>query len=81
MDPGTGRWTQQDPLDNPSDLRQGNRYLCVGDEPINLVDPSGLLFDDIQSAIRGAVKTVVRKAIAVNGLICYIRKSTASSDV
>jgi RHS repeat-associated protein len=43
MDPATGRWTQQDSLDNPSDLRQSNRYLYVGDDPVNLVDPTGEL--------------------------------------
>jgi RHS repeat-associated protein len=41
-DTTTGRWTQQDPLDRPSDLAEGNRYLYAGDDPVNLVDPLGL---------------------------------------
>jgi RHS repeat-associated protein len=41
-DTTTGRWTQQDPLDSPSDLTEGNRYLYGGDNPVNLTDPSGL---------------------------------------
>ena len=40
-DPALGRWTQQDVIDQPADLRQANRYLYVGDDPVNLVDPSG----------------------------------------
>lgn len=41
-DPLIGRWTQQDPLDNVGDLREGNRYAYVGGDPVNLSDPSGL---------------------------------------
>ena len=40
-DPGLGRWTQQDPIDQPADLRQANRYVYVGQDPVNHVDPSG----------------------------------------
>jgi len=40
--PALGRWTQQDPaassLGNPDSL---NRYVYVGDDPVNQVDPSG----------------------------------------
>jgi RHS repeat-associated protein len=35
------RWTQQDPIDQTGDLKQGNRYLYVRDNPVNLTDPSG----------------------------------------
>lgn len=43
----TGRWTQQDPLDQAGDLREGNRYAYVGGDPINATDPSGRFFVDI----------------------------------
>ncbi len=40
--PSSGRWTQQDPLLQPGDLRQSNRYVyyAAGD-PVNYNDPSG----------------------------------------
>jgi len=79
-DPVVGRFTQQDPLDQVADLRQGNRYLYAGSDPVNLVDPTGLLFEDIQGAFRKGGKWVVRKAIAANGLVCFVRKSVAKGD-
>ncbi len=36
-----GRWTQPDPLDQTGDLTDGNRYMYVGGDPINNVDPNG----------------------------------------
>jgi RHS repeat-associated protein len=43
-DPSVGRWTQQDPvagsIDDPGSL---NRYVYVGDDPVNFTDPAGLL--------------------------------------
>ena len=46
-DPVIGRFTQQDPLDQVADLRQANRYIYAGDDPVNLVDPSGAgILDD-----------------------------------
>lgn len=44
-DPLLGRWTQRDPLNQPSDLRQANRYLYAGADPVNIVDPSGMQYD------------------------------------
>jgi len=41
-DPDSMRWTQPDPLEQTGDLREGDRYLYVGGDPINLIDPSGL---------------------------------------
>jgi RHS repeat-associated protein len=41
-DPGIGRWTQRDPLDNPLDLHGWNGYIYAGDDPINLTDPTGI---------------------------------------
>jgi RHS repeat-associated protein len=40
-DQSLDRWTQQDPIDQTGDLKEGNRYLYVGDNPINGTDPSG----------------------------------------
>jgi RHS repeat-associated protein len=39
--PTNGRWTQQDPLNQASDLVQGNRYGYVGGDPMNSIDPTG----------------------------------------
>ena len=41
-DPSTGRWTQIDPVDNPLDQHGWNQYDYAGDDPINMVDPSGM---------------------------------------
>ena len=41
-DPADARWTQPDPLDQPDDLRQGNRYVYVGGDPIDVTDLTGL---------------------------------------
>jgi RHS repeat-associated protein len=40
--PATGRWTQQDPLNQVGDLAQANRYVYAGTDPINQQDPFGL---------------------------------------
>src|SRR3954447_10840814 len=38
---GLMRFTQQDPLESPTDGRQLNRYSYVGDNPVNGTDPTG----------------------------------------
>ncbi len=40
--PDQGRWTQRDPLNQAFKPREANRYVYVGDDPVNLVDPQGL---------------------------------------
>ena len=40
-DTATGRWTQRDPIDDPTDTHGWNPYDYAGDDPINMVDPSG----------------------------------------
>lgn len=49
-DPQTGRWTQPDPLNLAADLRQANRYVYVGGDPVNLVDPNGELVPALLAA-------------------------------
>ena len=39
--PALGRWTQQDPLHQPFNPREANRYAYVGADPVNLIDPMG----------------------------------------
>jgi RHS repeat-associated protein len=41
-DPGVGRWTQQDPLMQPGDPGQANRYAYVSSDPTNATDSEGL---------------------------------------
>lgn len=40
-DPSAMRWTQPDPLDQTGDLREGNKYLYAGADPVNSTDPTG----------------------------------------
>ncbi len=42
-DPTLGRWTQQDPIDNPLDEHGWNHYIYAGDDPVNFTDPAGTL--------------------------------------
>lgn len=43
-DPRVGRFLGRDPAEiDPLDARQLNRYVYVGDNPVNLEDPTGLL--------------------------------------
>jgi RHS repeat-associated protein len=62
-DPAIGRWTQQDPLNQAADLSNGNRYVYVGDDPLNASDPSG------QSIITDAGATVLGSASVVGGVL------------
>ena len=40
-DPGMGRWTNRDPIGFAG--QQGNQYLYVDGDPVNWVDPNGLM--------------------------------------
>jgi len=42
--PATGRWTQQDSISQINDPANANKYVYVGNDPINLTDPSGQSF-------------------------------------
>jgi RHS repeat-associated protein len=61
-DAATGRWTQRDPVGGSlTETVKGNPYVYAGDDPVNMVDPSGrggitnvALFDCIGSLIVAA---------------------------
>jgi RHS repeat-associated protein len=57
-DPAAQDWTQLDPIDHPSSLAEANRYLYVGADPINAIDPAGLCI--ICTNPLGIVSTVKR---------------------
>lgn len=40
--PVDARWSQEDPLNQSSDLSQANRYSFAGDNPVSNEDPSGM---------------------------------------
>lgn len=42
-DQSLDRWTQPDPIDETGDLKDGNRYVYVGSDPVNGADPTGLM--------------------------------------
>ncbi|MTV26604.1 hypothetical protein FTX61_14445 [Nitriliruptoraceae bacterium ZYF776] len=42
-DPDLGRWTQQDPVVDALDPQQWNRYVYVGNDPVNHIDPTGMV--------------------------------------
>jgi RHS repeat-associated protein len=44
-DPTTGRWTQQDPLDQFASPTEADAFNFTGDDPVNVGDPSGLSGD------------------------------------
>jgi RHS repeat-associated protein len=61
--PTLGRWTQQDPIDQPADLRQSNPYLFAGGDPVNLVDPTGEALPGIAAiAAAGVIRWGITRA-------------------
>jgi RHS repeat-associated protein len=73
-DPSLMRWTQPDPLDQTGDLREGNKYLYAGGDPVNFVDPHGQAkwggwwgVDDDDSVRIAAGVTSIAGGLAVAG--------------
>jgi RHS repeat-associated protein len=66
-DPSLGRWTQQDPVGGSlGDLGSVNRYAYAGDDPVNLVDPSG---KDSTSFALCVVGGILAAASFIGGLL------------
>jgi RHS repeat-associated protein len=56
-DPYARRWTQPDPIDIRGSLTSANKFIYVGDDPVNLVDPSGMSFLSKAVAVGGTLLT------------------------
>jgi RHS repeat-associated protein len=69
-DPAIGRWTQQDPVGHSiADPAQFNRYVYVGNDPINHTDASG--YFDIGFSPVGVLGSTLKGAIggAIGGAV------------
>ncbi|MCU1529070.1 MAG: hypothetical protein JWP75_2833 [Frondihabitans sp.] len=55
--PVTGTWTQQDTLDAPLDPANANRYVFVGGDPIDGLDPTGTFSCALEASL-GALAIV-----------------------
>jgi RHS repeat-associated protein len=78
--PALGRWTQQDPLNQLSDLAQANRYIYAGGDPIGGSDPDGLSFlNDAYDVVKSAGKGVVVGGI--NGCVVGAAAGVAAGGV
>lgn len=71
--PYMGTWTQQDTLDAPLDPANGNRYAYAAGDPINGLDPAGLLTGACKSNTEAAATlgAVAGGATAVSALTGY----------
>jgi len=70
--PVLGRWTQADPIDQPADLRNGNRYVYAADDPSNIVDPLGTF-----PSVGEIVEKVQGVSRDVQGVLNVFRESPA----
>ena len=87
-DPVVGRWTQQDPIYDPLDPKQSNRYAYVGNDPINFIDPGGAaacksgkrdlfdFFDDVFDFFDDLAFTVGGLKLALWGLGTFLVATT-----
>ncbi len=83
--PSLGRWTQRDPLNQAFSPREANRYAYAGQDPINVVDPSGEdVFDDVgdfvsdngRAVITGLHVTYIGITAASAGATCGVAMAT-----
>ena len=55
------RWTQQDPLEQPTDAVQAMRYGYAGADPINRADPTGQSIGDVWDDVRDVSEDVANE--------------------
>jgi RHS repeat-associated protein len=80
-DPELGRWTQRDPVWNPLDPQQANRYAYVGQNPLNHLDPTGALSGECLGSIAQLVGGVVVEGLAVFSAIVTPSPVTVTAAV
>ena len=65
-DAATGRWTQRDPVGGSlAEMVKVNPYVYAGDNPVNMVDPTGR---DCQAAVTDALSAIVGTIFTVQQL-------------
>ena len=77
-DPALGRFTQQDPIHNPLDPKSWNRYVYVGNDPVNFIDPTGLTawskFKCIMGEFNPVYPSLASAGLELAGLASLIRQ-------
>jgi RHS repeat-associated protein len=76
--PTLGRWTQQDPKEEPTDPLNANRYGYAGGNPINMTDPDGQFAIALAPVAVVATAAVASAATVAVGYGVY--KATEGSD-
>jgi RHS repeat-associated protein len=69
--PDIGRWTQPDPLDQTGDLREGNRYVYAGADPVNMTDRHGTHSWYFWEGVTQAEERAIRTWYYTSRVFCY----------
>lgn len=74
-----GRWTQRDPKSHSiADPAQSNRYVYVGNDPVNISDPTG---EDFLSNVECGMPFLIGELSAAGGITLAVEIGLISSPV